>query len=221
MILGSRNRSQAQVGTSRNAGQIVLLLLGTAPQLAAERNPGRIEGHIRPIRQLHHCHTVVKVIGRDAFDAASRHRHGRIGLKSCHTQERDQRAGNVLAYSAAVGVVHLRVMERKALAFAHGDARITDIIGYPMGQYGDFFHFGLFSLYQFVHFLLSLGQCGKTAVCLVQVVKPERLIFPFRGRRHHQLRGFVKKIHHIGLFPERKHFVHGKRIYLSPVLITH
>ena len=95
------------------------------------------------------------------FDAASRHRHGRIGLKSRHTQERDQRAGNVLAYLGESGLraVHLRIMERKALAFAHGDARITDIIGYPMGQYGDF-PFPVRASLLPVHFLIS-GSAAK------------------------------------------------------------
>ena len=39
VIFRSRNRSQTEIGTFRYTGQIILLLLGTTPQLTAERNP--------------------------------------------------------------------------------------------------------------------------------------------------------------------------------------
>ena len=164
---------------------------------------------------------MVEMIGRNALDAASRHRHRRISLETCHTQEGDQRAGNILAYATTVGVVHLRVVKRKALPLAHADTGVADIVGHPMGQHGDLFHLRLFTFYEFVHLLLRFGQGVETAVCLVQVMKPERFIFPSRRGRHHQLRSFIKKIDHVRFTPEREHLVLGKGIHLASVFVTH
>ena len=90
-----------------------------------------------------------------------------------------------------------------------------------MGQYSYFLHFGFLSFYQFVHFLLRFGQWSKASIILIDLIEPQRLVFPMRSRRHHQFRSCIKQIYHIRLPPERHHVLHSKSISLSSVFITH
>ena len=121
------------------------------------------------------------MVGGDRFDAAACHCHGGVGLEAGHAKECDQRAGDILADTTTVGVVHLEVMERVALALAHRDAGIADVVGYPVGEDGDLLHLGLFAPDQLVDFRLCLGDRLEAAVVLIDLVEPKGFLFPARG----------------------------------------
>ena len=178
MVFRCGNRCEAKVGSFGNSRQIVLLLFGATPQFAAERNPGRIERHIGPAGKFHDGDTVVEVVGRNAFHTAASHRHGRIGFEACHAQECDQGSGNIFADTATVRIVHFQVVQCVAFTFAHRNAGVTDIVGNPMSENGDLFHFRLFAFDQLVHFLLGFGNSVETTVVLVYFIEPKRFVLP-------------------------------------------
>ena len=172
MVFRVGDGSQAQVGAFRCARQVILLLFGTAPQFPAERYPCGVERHHRAVTEFHYSHAVVEMVGRNGFHPAASHSHGRKGFESCHSQEGNQRAGNVLAYTAAVGVVHFQVVQGESFSLAHGDTCITDVVGHPVGEYRHFLQFGLFTPDELVYFLLGFWNGGETAVVFIDSVEP-------------------------------------------------
>lgn len=112
------------------------------------------------------------MVGWNGFHPAASHGHGWEGFESCHSQEGYQRAGNVLAHTATVGVVHLQVVQGESFSLSHGDTCITDVVGHPVGEYCHFLQFGLFTPNEFVYFLLSFRNGGETAVVFVDSVEP-------------------------------------------------
>ena len=112
-------------------------------------------------------------------------------------------------------------MERIALALAHGDAGVADVVGDPVRQDGNLLHIRLLALDQLIDLLLSLGKRGEATIVLIHLVKPKRLVLPARGGRHHQLRGGVEEIDHVRLALEGNHIVHGEGIGLAAILVAH
>ena len=172
MVFRVGDRSQAQVGAFRCARQVILLLFGTAPQFPAERYPRGVERHHCAVTEFHYGHAVVEMVGRNGLHPAACHGHGRKGFESCHPQERNQCAGNVLAHPAAVGIIHLQVVQGESFSLSHGDTCITDVVGHPVGEYRHFFQFGFFTPNEFVYFLLGFRNGGETAVVFVDSVEP-------------------------------------------------
>ena len=199
MVLGCRDGRKAEIRPFGYAGQIVLLLLGAAPQLAAEGHPRRVKRHIGAVAELDHGYAVVEVVGRYGLDARSGHRHGWVGLEACHAEHRDQQRRLVLADAAAVGEVGAGVVQGVTLALAHRDARITHVVGNPVCQHGNLAHRVVDAANQFVNLGLRLGRGVKAAVVLVYAVEPERLVAPRVGRREHQLRRHIVEVDHVGL----------------------
>lgn len=161
------------------------------------------------------------MVGRDGLHAAARHGHGREGFESCHPQEGNQGTGNVLAHAAAVGVIHLQVVQGESFTFPHGDSRITDVVCHPVGQHGDFLHLGLLAANQFVYLLLGFRNGSKAAVVFIDAIEPARLLFPVGSGRHHQLRCGVIEIHHVRFAAEGHDFVFGEGVDFPSVLVAH
>ena len=161
------------------------------------------------------------MVGRNTLDAAAGHRHRRICLEAGHAQERNQGTGDILADTAAVSIVHLSIVQGIPLALAHGNARIPDVVGHPVGQHGYLLHFSLLSAYQLIHLLLGGRIRFKAAVVLIDLIEPQRFVPPLRSSRQHKFRCRIEKIHHIRLAIERHHVIHRKLIDLAAVLKPH
>ena len=83
-------------------------------------------------------------------------------------------------------------MKRETLAFTHRDSGVTDVIGYPVGQYGYLLHFRLLAFDQLVYLPLGFRDRGKASVILVNLIEPYGFIFPAGRAGHHELRGSVE-----------------------------
>ena len=178
MILGRRDGGLHQVAAFGGANQVALLLLGTAPQFAHIGHPGGIQQAETAVAQLHGADRVVELVGRYAVYPFAGHGHGGVGLESCRAEHRHQRRGLVLAHPAAVGEVHLGIVQREAFALAHRDAGIADVVGHPVRQHGDAVQLVLAAAHQLVHLLLHGRRGHERTVVFIHPIEPAALGLP-------------------------------------------
>ena len=122
--------------------------------------------------------TVVELVGGDAVYAFVGHGHGSIGFKSGGAEHGYEHAGFVFADSAAVGEVHLGIVEGVAFAGSHADSGIADVVGHPVGEDGDAVVFVGGGGEEFVDFGLYFGSGDEAAVVFVHVVEPDGFGLP-------------------------------------------
>lgn len=108
-------------------------------------------------------------------------------------------------------------MQGVALAIAHRDTRVTHVVGYPVGKYGNLAHRVADAAQELVDLGLCLGCRFKTAVVLVHAVEPQRLVAPRVGRREHQLGCHVVEVDHVRLALEWTGVLDRERQYLPSV----